>query len=95
MLDQIAVRDCGDVAMMTYDQWAIVSKRQYVLDVLREAKGNQRKAAAIAGIHRNTLDRFIAECGIRKIAIKFMRDAARSSKQHISATENRGMQLNG
>lgn len=87
--------DGGDVAMMTYKQWVIVSKRQYILDLLREAKGNQCKAAEIAQVHRNTLKRFILESGIRKVTIRFIREAARNPTQHITATEKRGMQING
>lgn len=58
---------------MTYKTAMLIAKRQYALDVLAQAKGNQCEAARIAGVHRNTFDRIIESTGIRKITIRMMK----------------------
>jgi Fis family transcriptional regulator, factor for inversion stimulation protein len=41
-------------------------KKRFILDVLRENRGNQCKAARELGMHRNTLSRTIAELGMKE-----------------------------
>lgn len=59
--------------MIAFDEFMQLRKREYVMNVLREAKGNKCEAAKIANVHRNTLDRFIAECGIQTNIIRSIR----------------------
>lgn len=40
-------------------------KKRFILDVLRENRGNQCKAARELGMHRNTLSRTIVELGMQ------------------------------
>ena len=46
---------------VTYDEAVREFKRRYLLEVLSHHRGNQCKAAAELGMHRNTLSRTIAE----------------------------------
>lgn len=46
---------------MTYDQAFSDWRRQWLLRLIREAKGNRQLAADMAGVHRNTLYRMLAE----------------------------------
>lgn len=45
-------------------------KRRYILEVLAHHKGNQCKAAAELGMHRNTLSRTLAELEMTTAQIK-------------------------
>ncbi len=46
---------------VTYDEAVREFKRRYLIEVLSHHRGNQCKAAAELGMHRNTLNRTIAE----------------------------------
>ncbi len=45
-------------------------KRRYILEVLAHHKGNQCKAAAELGMHRNTLSRTLAELEMNTAQIR-------------------------
>lgn len=45
-------------------------KRRYILEVLAHNKGNQCKAAAQLGMHRNTLSRTLAELDMNTAQIR-------------------------
>ena len=45
-------------------------KRRYILEVLAHHKGNQCKAAAELGMHRNTLSRTLAELEMNTVQIR-------------------------
>lgn len=45
-------------------------KKRYILEVLSRHRGNQCKAAAELGMHRNTLSRTLAELDMDTAAIK-------------------------
>lgn len=47
-----------------YDEAAKHFRAAYILEVMRQVRGNQCKAAAVLGVHRNTLSRHLLECGI-------------------------------
>lgn len=51
-------------AGMTYQQAVREFKKRFILEVLARHRGNQCKAAAELGMHRNTLSRTIAELKI-------------------------------
>lgn len=61
---------------MKYDEFIQIKKREYLLDVLKETKGNQCAAAVIAGVHRNTIKRLMAEVGIRALTVRMFRRAS-------------------
>lgn len=67
--------------MMSFEEFIAIKKREYVLEVLAEAKGNQCAAAELAGIHRNTLKRIIVESGIRPLTVKMIRSRDRYRHQ--------------
>jgi hypothetical protein len=48
-------------AGVAYNEAVRQFKRRYILEVLSHHKGNQCKAAAQLGMHRNTLSRTLAE----------------------------------
>jgi Fis family transcriptional regulator len=39
-------------------------KRGYFIKALRLTRGNQCKAAELIGVHRNTMNRLLRECGL-------------------------------
>jgi hypothetical protein len=49
---------------LEYALWDRVVRRAYVVRLLREAGGMQTRAARIANVHRNTINRMIREVGI-------------------------------
>lgn len=57
----IALMQAGGV---TYDAAVHTFKRLYLMEILARNRGNQCKAAAEMGIHRNTIRRMIAELAI-------------------------------
>lgn len=50
---------------MTYDDAYLIFLRQFLIDSLIAAHGNQCQCAADIGVHRNTLQRLIKQCGLR------------------------------
>ena len=51
-------------------------RKQFVIAVLRETRGNKVQAARKLGVHRNTISRTIAELGIDVRSIREERRAA-------------------
>jgi hypothetical protein len=58
---------------MTYKLWLSRSRRQFLIDTLVEAKGNQLAAAEALGVHRNTLFRMLHEDGIGPEVVRAIR----------------------
>jgi len=56
-----------------YDDAVREFKRQYLREVLMAHKGNQCKAAAELGIHRNTLSRAMAELDLADVCVVLKR----------------------
>jgi Fis family transcriptional regulator, factor for inversion stimulation protein len=74
-----------------YERAVVLFRRQYVLNVLTECRGNQCLTATMLGIHRNTLGRHLAELnidtedvkrGLRKQGFRFRR-AKSTSEAHL------------
>ena len=62
-------------------------KRRYILEVLAHHKGNQCKAAAELGMHRNTLSRTLAELEMSTAQIKNgMRRPVMSERPRLQVT---------
>jgi hypothetical protein len=57
-------------AGMSYADSVRQFKRRYILEVLAHHKGNQCKAAAELGMHRNTLSRTLAELDLTTAQIR-------------------------
>jgi DNA-binding NtrC family response regulator len=55
---------------ITYDAAVREFKKSYILEVLSHHKGNQCKAAAELGMHRNTLSRTISELQINPAQVR-------------------------
>ena len=55
---------------MSYADAVRQFKRRYILEVLAHHKGNQCKAAAELGMHRNTLSRTLAELEMNTAQIR-------------------------
>jgi DNA-binding NtrC family response regulator len=53
-----------------YEEAVRAFKRQYLREVLLAHRGNQCKAAAEMGIHRNTLSRTMAELGLELAEVR-------------------------
>ncbi len=53
-----------------YEEAVRSFKRQYLREVLLAHRGNQCKAAAEMGIHRNTLSRTMAELGLELAEVR-------------------------
>lgn len=49
---------------VSYEEALRAFKREYLLAALAKVRGNQCKAAANLGMHRNTLRRTLTECGV-------------------------------
>ena len=49
---------------ITYEEAVLEFKKRFILEVLSHHKGNQCKAAAELGMHRNTLSRTVSELKI-------------------------------
>lgn len=81
MLNQDAIGSRGEVVMLQFEEFIAIKKREYVLDILKEAKGNQCAAAELAGIHRNTLNRMVKDSGIRSLTLKTIRSKDRYRHQ--------------
>lgn len=66
-------------------------KKRFILNVLRECRGNQCKAARELGMHRNTLSRTIAELGmheeIRQLTARSGRYAQRKASTGVSSSK--------
>jgi DNA-binding NtrC family response regulator len=50
---------------LTLDEFTQAARREYILQVLEEKRGNQVQAAASLGVHRNTLRRLLIEHDIK------------------------------
>ena len=57
-------------AGVSYTEAVRQFKRRYILEVLAHHKGNQCKAAAELGMHRNTLSRTLAELDMNTAQIR-------------------------
>lgn len=68
---------------MTYDDAVREFKKTYILEVLSHHKGNQCKAAAELGMHRNTLSRTISELKINPAQVRM--DLKRPSRSERSS----------
>jgi len=55
---------------MSYDNAVREFKKQYLREVLVANRGNQCKAAAELGMHRNTLSRTMAELGLELAEVR-------------------------
>lgn len=53
-----------------YEEAVREFKRRFLLEVLAHHRGNQCKAAAELGVHRNTLSRMLAELQIDPAAVR-------------------------
>jgi Fis family transcriptional regulator len=53
-----------------YEEAVRAFKRQYLREILLAHRGNQCKAAAEMGIHRNTLSRTMAELGLELAEVR-------------------------
>jgi DNA-binding NtrC family response regulator len=61
-------------------------KKRYILEVLAHHKGNQCKAAAELGMHRNTLSRTLAELDMDTTQIRNgMRRPPRSERPQVQS----------
>jgi len=69
---------------MTYHAWLHNSRRQFIINVLIVANGNQCTAAKMMGIHRNTLKRMMAEDGIDKSIVRKIRFNILESSKTLS-----------
>ena len=67
-LDSLVTQMYG--AGMSYADAVRQFKRRYILEVLAHHKGNQCKAAAELGMHRNTLSRTLAELEMNTAQIR-------------------------
>lgn len=67
-LDSLVTQMYG--AGMPYADAVRQFKRRYILEVLAHHKGNQCKAAAELGMHRNTLSRTLAELEMNTAQIR-------------------------
>lgn len=56
-----------------YADWLRSQQRRYLLAALNEAHGNQCRAAELAGIHRNRLNRMIKQSNIGRHIIREIR----------------------
>ncbi|GAC1417835.1 MAG: hypothetical protein NVSMB62_08990 [Acidobacteriaceae bacterium] len=64
-------------------------KRRYILEVLAHHKGNQCKAAAELGMHRNTLSRTLAELEMNTAQIRSgMRRPVMSERPRLQIATN-------
>lgn len=64
-------------------------KRRYILEVLAHHKGNQCKAAAELGMHRNTLSRTLAELEMNTAQIRSgMRRPVMSERPRLQIAAN-------
>jgi DNA-binding NtrC family response regulator len=57
-------------AGVAYNEAVRQFKKRYILEVLARHKGNQCKAAAELGMHRNTLSRTLAELDLNTAQIR-------------------------
>ena len=55
---------------ISYDEAVREFKKSYILEVLSHHKGNQCKAAAELGMHRNTLSRTISDLQINPAQVR-------------------------
>ncbi len=55
---------------VTYTEAVREFKKRYILQVLAQHKGNQCKASAELGMHRNTLSRTLDELGLNTAQIR-------------------------
>jgi Fis family transcriptional regulator, factor for inversion stimulation protein len=66
-------------------------KKRFILNVLRERRGNQCKAARELGMHRNTLSRTIAELKmqeeVRQLTARSGRYASRKPSTGVSSSK--------
>lgn len=67
--------------IVPYEDFLFKQKRQYVIELLRETKGHQCKAAELAQVHRNTIKRLIIEVGIK------LSDVRQGKRQSYMAPE--------
>jgi Fis family transcriptional regulator, factor for inversion stimulation protein len=88
-LDSLVTQMYG--AGMSYADAVRQFKRRYILEVLAHHKGNQCKAAAELGMHRNTLSRTLAELEMNTAQIRNgMRRPVMSERPRLQiATTNR------
>ena len=67
--------------MSLYDDAVLQFKRKMLAETLESFDAHQQKAAAYLGIHRNTMSRLIAQCGVDWEGIK---EKARRKKRGTS-----------
>lgn len=73
--------------MMTYKQWLSNGRRQFLLDHLIAAHGNQCTAAETMDVHRNTLYRMMKEENIRPVHLR----AIRANIPFVETTKHAGL----
>jgi Fis family transcriptional regulator len=87
-LDSLVTQMYG--AGMSYTDAVRQFKRRYILEVLAQHKGNQCKAAAELGMHRNTLSRTLAELEMNTAQIRNgMRRPVMSERPRLQIATNR------
>jgi len=59
--------------MRPYKDQRLEWEKRILLEALREADGNQCRAASLLGFHRNTMSRKLIECGITDAEISATR----------------------
>lgn len=68
---------------MTWHEALEQLRRQFVMDKLREANGNQVHASELASVHRNTFNRMTRDAGITDNDIQSIRRQCKQQKIRI------------
>ena len=73
---------------ITYNEAVREFKKRFILEVLAGHRGNQCKAAAELGMHRNTLSRTIAELNLDPAQIRtWLKRPVRGERPVLSARQ--------
>lgn len=77
----ITISEASAPAMMPLDRFIRNQRRAYLIQVLKMSGGDQCKAAELAGVHRNTIWRYLKDAEISKKDIRLIKISLKNGAQ--------------